>query len=67
MLASRLTKLAEAVAEKEPVAIARELLALALETGVPVALLHDHLTDEAAAYAERIADAAEAVKFGPDA
>jgi hypothetical protein len=64
MLADRIRAVAEGVGRRDPVTIARELLGLALETGVPAALLHEQLTDEAAAYAERVADAAESLKFG---
>lgn len=48
----------------DPAVIARELVGLAVETGVPANVLASYLTQESVARANRIADAAEAAKFG---
>lgn len=60
---ARVGDLVSAIAIEDPVAVARAIAALGLDL-VPIDVLRDHLTAEAVARANALADAAERVKFG---
>jgi hypothetical protein len=62
---ARLAALIANIAGKpDPAVIARELVALAVETGIPANVLASYLTQASVERASRVANAAEAAKFG---